>query len=459
MKRKRLFTVFLSLAFLVGLLGRGYASTSGRDTAAIMRDARNGVVRVLAFNTYPDGSFKSGAFGTAFAVGTQGKDPDTFVTNWHVVTDDNVIVDRVCLLLDTGAITDTAQQGFVLDESKMIECEVVYATVEYGGYPDFAILRTAQPVSGIKVLPLLRAEEAKVAETVYALGFPGAVDDEGINYDELIVDYRAGVEDVVITSGNISRFTVLGWANNTRAIMHEAHINHGNSGGPLLTEDGAVIAINTYGNGEDSGYVYSVYIDYAMDKMDELRIHYDIYDPNKQQATPEKDSEFPLMAVVVGAAAVVAVAAVAAVVVMSRRKTAVPVGTAVGSGGGAYQPSGGFSPQSQQPVGPAPRPQQPAGLTLYAVGGRLNGRSWPLQGTIILGRDPSCAVRFDVNTQGISRQHCQLTVSGGAAILMDLQSSYGTYAKGQRLTPGVATPLRAGEQFYLADPQNAFMVK
>lgn len=160
--------------------------------------------------------------------------------------------------------------------SQAIPCEVLYTT---DGYPDVAIIRATAPVSGIQALPLMESEQAKVLQKVYALGYPGVIDNDTRTQSGNIVTQRflAGVEDMASTSGEISRFTTMDEAGATRAIYHTAHINGGNSGGPLLTEDGAVIGINTYTPSEDAVYGISINIDYAMDALDQLGISYDLY--------------------------------------------------------------------------------------------------------------------------------------------------------------------------------------
>ena len=113
----------------------------------------------------------------------------------------------------------------------------------------------------------------------YALGYPGSSDEtEEGNYGSSLV---ADVDDVTVTSGVVSRFSEGSSLGNTRLIQHDAQINHGNSGGPLIDESGAVIGINTYGIGGDASTgdvnsYYSVRISYVRDKLDELGISYDV---------------------------------------------------------------------------------------------------------------------------------------------------------------------------------------
>lgn len=48
----------------------------------------------------------------------------------------------------------------------------------------------------------------------------------------------------------------------------------------------------------------------------------------------------------------------------------------------------------------------------------------------------------------------------GEFLLTDLKSTYGTFlATGQKLTPGVACRLKAGDTFYLGEQSNALRVE
>lgn len=465
MKRNRSLLFLLSFSLLAGLLGgcAGGSASGGDEAESVIRNARNGVVRVLAVD-YSNGRIVSGGTGTAFGVGTAGEDADTFLTNWHVVTSDNVVCDEVYLVLDSDAVWieyqmdvatgETAWTGFGFEENAgamVVRCEVVYATTDLGGYPDYAILRTAKPVPGVKALPLLSTETAKVMNTVYAIGYPSTSDVDGLEwqYSREHGHLLADIEDVVSTSGAIQRLTTLGWAGNTNVIAHEAHINHGNSGGPLLNKDGAVIGINTYGSMSQDNFVnYSIYIDYVMAKMDELGIHYDVYAPAASQ-----DGRFPVLAAAAVPAVILAVPAVI-LVVKRRGRVAVSAG-----GGAAARPSDGGT--AAHPGGGAPAPTVSAAVvfTLCAMGGEMQGRSWPVGGAVTIGRDGSCAVRFSPTAKGVSRQHCRITVSGSGIALTDLQSTYGTFVNGRRIAPGATVQLRPGDRFFLGDPQNTFAVQ
>ena len=427
MKKRLLSGILLTALTLLYLTGTACAATSANNAAA---DSRNGVVRVIVLR--PDGYY---ALGSAFAVGKAGEETDIFVTNDHVVYDTYVDESGTAMALPAVSVwilksSIALNPVLGLDTSQAIPCEVLYAAET--GYPDMAILKAAEPMPGRTALPLLADESAlEVGDQVYALGYPGTSDkaEEGV-YGERTV---AGVEDVTITSGVVSRFTTAATFGNTRIIQHDATINHGNSGGPLIDENGAVVGINTYGMGQDvetgdvSSY-YSVRIRYVAEKLDELGIAYDTYTASSGNGL-----------VIAAVAVVVVIAAVMAVVVLARKKKS-PI------------------PPAAVPVsGSAPAAQE---LRVQGQSGAFAGRRFSINGQVRIGRDPSGNdLVYPDGTPGISGRHCVVTMSGGQLTLTDLGSSYGTFlAGGQKLLPNQPVPLRPGDRFYLGSEKESFVI-
>lgn len=238
-----------------------------------------GVVRILSdFDDYY-------SIGSGFGVGKAWEDTNVFVTNWHVITDENTgeISEDVFLLID---------DALLYDSDTLVRCEVLATT---DGFPDYAIIRAVEPIEGFKALPLRSSRDVSVAEDVWAYGYPALLDEEN-----LLGTIKAGIRDVTVTKGIVSRFSEIVSAGNTDCIIHDAHINSGNSGGPLVTADGSVIGINTYGRGTNmvsfdeegneiattvSEYSMAVEIDYVMERLDELGIYYETTGEIKEEVS------------------------------------------------------------------------------------------------------------------------------------------------------------------------------
>ena len=103
-----------------------------------------------------------------------------------------------------------------------------------------AVLQTAEPVEGRIALALLEEEDSlQVGDDVSALGYP-AISDNATSEGFLL----ATVEDVTLTDGTVSRFfdsvsvTAEEGLLSGHLIQSTATINAGNSGGPLVNDQG-----------------------------------------------------------------------------------------------------------------------------------------------------------------------------------------------------------------------------
>lgn len=428
--KKRLMCLLLALLMLALPL-----SGCGSDGGRIAADSRSGVVRILAL--LPD--LTTGevyyATGSAFGVGKAGEPTDVFVTNTHVVQD--VFYTESGATVDAPAVSvwilknDMAWNPVTgLDTSQAIPCTVLYASS--GMYPDYAVLRAGEAPEGRVALPLL-ADDADVAvgDSVYALGYPGSSDEteEGSYGSSLVAD----VDDVTVTSGVVSRFSEGSSLGNTRLIQHDAQINHGNSGGPLIDESGAVIGINTYGIGGDASTgdvnsYYSVRISYVRDKLDELGISYDVAGGGAW------------VFIVIG---LVIVLAAAAFVLWKKglirfALPKLPKRKGKASGMGLDE------------------------LRIQCVSGAFAGKRFALSPQVRMGRDPTKNdLVFPDGTQGVSGVHCVLIYdsAAGSLYIKDLGSTFGTFVNGgKRLAPSQAMPLNVGDRFSLGSERESFMV-
>lgn len=422
------------------------------DSVNTKNDAKNGVVRILAVNS--DGNAYT---GTGFGVGTEGEPTDIFVTNRHVVTDESGNLSQyIFILLSNDACTDDS-----MNLEQMVRCEVIYTT---DGYPDVAILQAERPVEDHVALTLMHAEDASCGDKIYTLGFPGSAD--GLNSGYLYAEKG----NVSMDDGVISQFFTFDKAGYTMAIQHHAHINHGNSGGPLVTEEGNVIGINTYFYG-DREYSISIYVDYAMMALDSLGIAYDVYMPGQQG---ENDSTQKGIFIAV-AAFVLAIALIVTLLAVRMRKKgaseAVPQ---------AAQPAKGLQMPQTMPAdrgmeaglhsapkiqGAGNSSQAPgavatdSGIRLQGTGGHFEGRRFAINGRIRIGRDPSRNdLVYPQGSQGISGVHCEIHIREGKLYLCDMGSTYGTFLGGRKIPARQMIPLQAGDTFSLGSPKESFTI-
>ena len=422
-------------------------------------DARNGVVRIIAVGE------KVLSKGSGFAVGTSGDAAQIFVTNNHVVEQ---FPDNVFIVLD-----------YIGEGGHYVPAKVLYRSES----PDIAILATEEPVTERTPLTLMASKYVQPAQTVYALGFPGVSDDIAAKGDQL----PSTVDDITITKGIISKVSFTS-KEGTECFQTDVDINGGNSGGPLVTEDGCVIGINSFtgleesvgGTGQERTGVHgSIHIDYIMALLDANNISYTkTGQPAAQTATPAQTAA-PMQTAapaqtapgqsappaqtptpqpgpsILGNTYVLiglGVAAVAGIAfVISRSK------------GGARQVPVQQVPYT--PAAPAPAPgynayQAPAGAQLTCTRGILAGQVFALARPVVMGRNPQqCNVVFPADAPGISGVHCEVHSSGSGAVLTDRGSSYGTFlSTGVKLTPNQPVQLQKGDSFYLASPQNEFRV-
>ena len=437
----------LALALIMALAAftcGAYAAGSGDG----VNSSRNGVVRIAAYGPTELLMDSAGdlyiqtmgySFGSGFGVGEAGQETVNFVTNTHVVTFEPEVYDANGNYL--GVTSIPASNVYIMlndlswdplthtvDQSQCVPCEVLYYSES--GYPDYAIVKAASAPTGRVALPLLPDEGAvSETETVYALGYPGTSDQTEVG--SYGMERPASVENVTVTSGVISRFTTSSNLGNTRLIQHDATINSGNSGGPLLNADGAVIGINTYTVTPESGNTssYAVRISYVAGKLDELGIAYDVYEP---------DSDASVWLYVGIAAAVVVIAVVLVLVLRSRK--------------------GMSAPAANVPPATASAAASTA-FRFQGLNGAFAGRRFAIDGTVRIGRDgQQCSFVYPAGVNGVSRTHCELSTNGNVVYLRDLGSTYGTFVNGRKLSPNETASLSPGDVFSLGSDEQSFII-
>lgn len=327
---------------------------------------------------------------------------------------------------------------------------------------DLAVLRVKGRIGGT-VPAFATSEMVGDAQTVYAMGFPGAAD---LSRDSLF--------QVKITKGIISARTTVEGLN---IYQTDAAINGGNSGGPLFNESGQVVGINFLKASKEGieGIGYAIQADELLPELDRLGISYrkasadgkpdaptaiapslPFVPAPEQEVLPLGGQSLPLhfLAIVLA----IGISVLAIFVTLTKRRKEVAQGTYTrGRDVITQNPPADLAPRANlSAVGKQP--------FLLGVSGVFAGNEVKMgSDPVAIGRDPKqCQLVFPADVNDVGRLHCvvRFDQTSSAFILEDRNSTNGTFmGNGVRLTPGKTCPVAHGGRFYLADPGNMFEVR
>ena len=369
--------------------------------------------------------------GTGFFVGKKGENPQYMITNRHVV--------EFYLSYSQGqgvAVTDESGNTVMLrpqirvyfdyDRGDYLEASVVEAGDTES--KDYAILKLEKPTSKRSALPIgiPTQEMSDPNKKVYCVGFPGAGTSEALRPTHLFREEDASIDTGTIVKLFKESSTLI------PMIQISQVIHSGNSGGPLVYENGAAIGITTMSvnsSNASTPLYYAISMEPVKEALDRNNIPY--YEVG--------ESHNWLLYAILGVAIL---GVVVLLIVLLRRKPKPPV-------------------NPNPPVNNPPAAPKKSRL-LTALNGQLNGKIYNLEKgkKLYIGRDTSrCKVLFKDGTPGVSNVHCVISFDGNTATIMDLGSTYGTTVNGSKLTPNQPQTLHRGQIIEIGSAQNRFVLK
>ena len=504
---RRVKKIISLLAVVCMLFAMNITVFAASDATPAVAEARNGIIQVRLYYVDNSGNSYCLQTGSGFLLGASSG-ATTVITNHHVIslTDEDKTFWTETFGVDFFNSNEVNMEARVAVKR---DVEIVTSYVNGSEQTDFAILELAQPIYDRAPLKIANSDEVVETQNVYALGFPGAASSAE---DDSVYT----VEDVTISNGIVGKFQTI---NNIEFILHNAELGRGNSGGPLVDSNGAVVGVNTLTYADDAARYYSsIEINEIASVLDALGIAYEkadgaavtpeptsepiqetepapapieevepvpapIEEAEEAMATieeTESEEEGTNMLLIGGIAGGVALVAVVVVLIVvlgkKNKKSAAPVSPI---------PMGGpVPPTGQAPVPPSfsntmSMMDTGAGETSVLGGGAgetsvLGGGAMQPTATLIRKKNGETAniakplfiigkerqkVDFCVpDNNSVSRNHANIVCKGGVYYIVDKNSTNYTFVNGNKLNPNQEVKLNSGDKIKLADEEFEFRI-
>lgn len=431
------------------------------------------------------------ASGTAFLINDK-----TALTCAHVVNE-KIWKEEGLNLIDY--MNKLRNMGFTVE----IECKLVVnkdvtitaSVTSQSEQDDYAILELSQSLGGKEALKLADSDKVSSTQTVYSLGFPAVVENFELSEEGIGNAFKSNrtydSDDVTVSEGSIQKTTNL---NNTNVIQHSCPVSNGNSGGPLVDENGAVVGVNKKIAASSSGenFHWATSINEIKKVLDSLNISYsvigkstptntseetkseetkaeetkaDAVEPTEAPEPPKAGTNWPLIiGIIAGVILLIAVIAIVVVVVNKNKKK---------DGQGNQPPAPPMPPTP--PVPPMPPVNEGAGETSVlsdgagettvlgggATGFNLIRKSNNEMITInkpefVIGKERRRVDYCIADNNSVSRTHAKVRVRSGKCYITDLGSTNCTYVNDVKLSPNQEIELKSGDVIKISDVEFVF---
>ena len=495
-KTSRLARIFVT-ALVVCMIACFMLPASALAASETVNNTKYGVLQVNLVYTDDTNTPRNIAWGTGFLI-----NDNTVITSHHVV---NLSEEELGELAEALGKT-VAEVKSRLSVTVTVTRDVAKACtiLEQSYEMDFAVLRLSGSLQGKTPLMIRPSKDVKQAEVVYAIGFPDT--------SAALQSYNTyNSDDATITQGIVNKIGMgvnLYSGANTTYIQTSCNLDYGNSGGPMVDENGYVIGISQGTIGDEvTEYYNAVAIDQVVEVLDAVGIIYTPAptgsQPVEQETEPpvvteapateapateapatlpeliipddveeeEEDSSMMLILIIAGVAVVVIVVVVVVILAGGKKKTPAPAPMPVVPPVRPNTPptNNGFAPPPTYPV-------QGAGETTVLGGGAgettVLSRSSVNGGTLIrkrtgetvainadqfvIGRERKSVNYCISDNSSVSRTHVRLSVRGGVTYLADLGAANGTFVNGVKVMPRQEVALKNGDKITLADEDLEF---
>ena len=498
-KVRRILAVALTLIMLLSLVA-AFPLNAG---AEFDNDTKSGVVAIVFYlkdagyyipsgdNNYrriQDIGDTDFGGGSGFFIGEEKENPQYIVTNCHVVASYIAANEGETFLYYLGTQDSTPVYiGALKCEMRVYydkdDYDVAYIDGKsYGSVDkiDLAVLKLQKPTTKRHALVLETPTDDMVGDTIYTVGYPGNADNGFTSAN------KYGVEDATVHKGIINKFVVND--KGVRRIAIDATVQHGNSGGPLISENGTVLGVNTnvesnspYENQIEADY-YALNTSELKDFLDKNSVKYmdadkgggsgsggnasnsgsdnsgDKKDADKNEKKDGGLDPLVLILIIAGAVVLIAVAGIIAYVVLKRKRD--ENGRLVNQPAPAPMPSPMQNPERPAPLnyGATTAPTATKGLVRSSSSQHVGKVFYITENPVMIGRNAAeCMIAYEQGTPGVSGRHCMLSYDGllEQFTLTDVGSSFGTFlSDGTKLQPNVPVKLMAGDSFYVGDKAN-----
>jgi len=238
-------TLVVALALVAAACGgSGEEAADSETTVAVAADASKAVksledVRDAVIRIEAQGSFDYPGEGTSYNEGSSGS--GFFISSDGVAVTNNHVVTGAAFLQVYVEGEDEPRNAKILGVSECSDLAVI--DVEGDGFEYLAWY----------------ADDIAVGVNVYAAGFP-------------LGDHEYTLLDGIVSKENADGET--NWASVDKVIEHTTDILPGNSGGPLVTDQGRVVGVNYAG--DDQGQTYAIGYDEARKVIPKLQAGEDV---------------------------------------------------------------------------------------------------------------------------------------------------------------------------------------